>query len=77
MANLVSKHTYIDLCNILIGKVVNFKSDCQFFPNFDVTGKVLSINISSTSNEYIIKILRNGKKYDIGSNMSNLSFNIL
>ena len=73
--NLISKYTYSELCNQLIGKIVNFKSDCQFFPNFDVTGKVLSITISK-NNEYIIKILRNGKTYDIGSNMKNLNFTL-
>jgi hypothetical protein len=73
--NLISKYTYSELCNQLIGKIVNFKSDCQFFPNFDVTGKVLSITINK-NNEYIIKILRNGKTYDIGSNMKNLNFTL-
>lgn len=74
--NLVSKYSYNDLCQILIGKIVNFKSDCQFFPNFDVTGTVLRIDIAR-NNEFIIKIYRNGKKYDIGSKMHNLSFTIL
>lgn len=74
--NLVSKYSYNDLCQILIGKIANFKSDCQFFPNFDVTGTVLRIDIAR-NNEFIIKISRNGKKYDIGSKMHNLSFAIL
>ena len=74
--NLVSKYSYIELCNLLIGKIVNFKSDCQLFDNFDITGKVLSIDISKT-NEYMIKIMYKGKKYDIGSNMHNLSFQII
>ena len=46
--NLVSKYSYIELCNLLIGKRVNFKSDCQLFDNFDVTGKVINIDISKT-----------------------------
>ena len=71
--NLVSKYSYTELCNQLIGKIVNFKSDCQFFPNFDITGKVLTIDITK-NNEYLIKLLRNGKVYDIGSNMRNLNF---
>ena len=71
--NLVSKYNYTELCTQLIGKIVNFKSDCQIFPNFDVTGKVLAINITK-NNEYLIKLLRNGKVYDIGSNMRNLNF---
>ena len=72
----VSNYSYISLCKLLIGKTVNFKSDCQFFPYFDVTGKVISINIGN-NNEYIIKIERNNKIYDIGSNMQNLSFSIV
>ena len=75
MINLISKYSYNDLCSLLIGKIVNFKSDCQFFPNFNVTGRVLSIKISN-NNEYLIQILKDGKKYDIGSNMHNLSFDI-
>ena len=71
--NLVSKYSYTELCSQLIGKIVNFKSDCQFFPNFDVTGKVIAIDIAK-NNEYLIKLLRNGKVYDIGSNMRNLNF---
>lgn len=74
--NLVSKYSYNDLCQILIGKIVNFKSDCQFFSNFEVTGTVLRIDIAR-NNEFIIKISRNSKKYDIGSKMHNLSFTIL
>ena len=71
--NLVSKYSYTELCNQLIGKIVNFKSDCQFFFFFFITGKVLAINITK-NNEYLIKLLRNGKVYDIGSNMRNLNF---
>ena len=74
--NLVSKYGYSDLCKLLIGKTVNFKSDCQFFPNFDVTGIVLKIDIAK-NNEFIFKISRNNKKYDIGSRMHNLSFIVL
>jgi len=72
----VKNFKYQDLCNQLIGKIVNFKSDCQFFPNFDITGRVISITISP-NNEYLIHIIRNGKKYDIGSNMLNLRFDII
>lgn len=74
---LVSNYNYIDLCNLIIGKIVNFKSDCQFFPNFNMTGRVLSITINYT-NEFLIKIkTSNGKNYDIGSNMKNLTFEII
>ena len=73
----VSKYSYKDLCKLLIGKNVNFISDCQFFPNFNVTGYVISINIVS-NNEFLIHIKRNnGKYYDIGSHMHNLQFEIM
>ena len=73
---LISNYSYEELCNILMGKLVNLKSDCQIFPNFDVTGKVTNIVISKNK-EYIIKLLRNGKVYDIGSRMHNLRFSLL
>ena len=73
---LISNYSYEELCNILMGKLVNLKSDCQIFPNFDVTGKVTNIVISKNK-EYIIKLLRNGKVYDIGSYMHNLRFSLL
>ena len=73
----ILKYSYKDLCNLLIGKNVNFTSDCQFFPNFNITGYVISINIVS-NNEFLIHIKKsNGKYYDIGSHMHNLSFNIV
>ena len=75
MIHYVNKYSYIDLNKLLIGKIVRFKSDCDIFPNFDVTGKVISI--TPIKNELLIKILRNKKHYDIGSNMKNLSFEIL
>ena len=72
----VKKYTYENLCKKIIGKKVRFKSDCELFPNFDVTGNVLEINIKNS--EYIIKIKTNsGKLLDIGSNMKNLEFDIL
>ena len=73
---LISNYSYEELCNILMGKLVNLKSDCQIFPNFDVTGKVTNIVISKNK-EYIIKLLRNGKVYDIDSHMHNLRFSLL
>lgn len=73
---LISRFSYEKLCNVLIGNIVNFKSNCQIFPEFDITGLVLSVDIAK-NNEYIIKIIKNGKTYDIGSHMHNLSFNVL
>lgn len=78
MFNKVSKYSLQELSDILIGKNIRFISDCQLFPNFDVTGKVISINVAS-NNEYLIEIIKKGssKRYKIGSNMYNLQFSIL
>lgn len=78
MFNKVSKYSLQELSDILIGKNIRFISDCQLFPNFDVTGKVISINVAS-NNEYLIEIIKKGssKRYKIGSNMHNLQFSIL
>lgn len=76
MIKYVKNTSYIDLCNMLIGKKARFKSDCEFFPNFDITGIVKSIDIANY-NEIIFKISKNGKTYDIGSHMKNLSYEII
>lgn len=73
---LVKNYLIDELINILIGRTVHFKSDCEFFPNFDVTGKVLSYKLYN--NELLFKIkLPNGKLIDVGSNMKKLSFEII
>ena len=73
----ISKYSYQELCKLIIGKTVNFTSDCQFFPNFNVTGYVININIAS-NNEFLIHVKRsNGKIIDIGSHMHNLQFKII
>lgn len=62
--------------SLLSGKTVNFVSNCEFFPNFDVTGKVYKIE--KNINETLIYIkTKNGKKLTIGSNMKNLSYEIV
>lgn len=75
MIEYVSKHSYIELSK-LIGKKVRFKSDCEFFPNFDITGIVRSIDIGNYD-EYIFNIRRGNKDYHIGSHMRNLTYEIL
>ena len=77
MELLVKKYNYENLCKLLIGKKAKFLSDCEFFPNFKVIGRVLEINIANNG-EYLIKIRTNTNKIiDIGSNMYNLRFVIL
>ena len=73
---LVKKYNLYQLNELLIGKNVTFYSDCNLFNNFKVTGKVVSISVASNG-EYLFKVkIKNGKTYDIGSNMHNLSFEI-
>lgn len=75
MVNVKSK-TYEQLRGLL-GKKVHFKSDCELFPNFDVTGKVLEMRYGSNL-EIIFKFASfTGKTIDIGSNMKNLRYEIL
>ena len=60
----------------LISKKVNFKSDCELFPNFNITGKVIEYYIKG--NELVFKVkTSSGKTIDVGSNMKNLRYNIV
>ena len=61
---------------LLNGKNVRFVSDCEIFPNFDVTGKVLSIEIGK-NNEYIFKLRTSRRVISVGSNMKNLKVEFL
>jgi len=73
---ILKKYPYNKLTSKLLGKKVHFTSDCQLFPNFDVTGKV--INITLVQGIPLIKtILTNGKTIQIDGGMSNLSFELL
>ena len=54
----------------LRGSEVQFISDCEIFPNFDIIGKVKSISLEGS--EYIFTVLVKGKNIYIGSNMKNL-----
>lgn len=72
------KNSSINDLKKLVNHNVNFKSDCIFFPNFNVTGKVNTIKINKSGNA-IINITENTKhkQLDIDSNMSNLSYEII
>ena len=73
---LLSNLTYQNIIDLLYNKKVHFKSDCEFFPEFDVTGKIISTRIQNS--EIIITFKTDvGKTIDIGSNMKNLRFEIL
>ena len=51
-------------------RTIQFVSDCELFPNFDVTGKVMSISLEGS--EYVFNVFIKGKNIHIGSNMKNL-----
>lgn len=70
----VSKISYNELLS-LKGKNVRFISDCEIFPNFDVTGKVLSLEFNNNENIFVVKT--NRKIIHIGSNMKNLRLEYL
>lgn len=60
---------------MLKNKIVRFKSNCKTFRNFDVTGKV--IGLERKYNELIFTVRVRGKDIRIGSNMSELKYDIL
>lgn len=74
--NLVKNYSFEWLSFNLVGKNVQFISDCEFFPNFDVTLKISSIYLNN--NEIIFEgTVKNRKNFKIGSNMKNLQFKII
>ena len=58
----------------LLGKKVHMKSDCEFFPNFDVIGKIIEVNPGSNGETVMTMITASGKTIYIGSNMKNLRY---
>lgn len=76
--DLVKKYTYNQIKEMLNKKTVRFVSDCQFFPDFDVTGKVRYVDVASNGElMFHLKLLKSQKKIQIGYNMKNLKFEIL
>lgn len=73
----IKKYSFKQIILKLIGKTVHFTSDCEFFPNFNIVGKVISYYLKG--NEIILKtkVKNSNKIIDIGSNMKNLQFEIL
>ena len=68
----VKKMTYKELLTY-VGSRCEFRSNCEFFPNFHVIGKVESIDVER--HEYFIKVKSEptGKIIPISSNMLNLT----
>lgn len=74
---LVNKYSHRQIILKLIGKNVHFISDCEFFPNFNVIGKVISYYLKGNEIIFKTKIKNSSKIMDIGSNMKNLQFEIV
>ena len=73
---LVKKLKYTDLLT-LVGSRCQFKSDCEFFPNFDVIIQVQKIYFAK-NNEIIFEGKTKTKKIlKIGGNMKTLQFELL
>lgn len=68
----VKKLKYKELMEF-IGLRCEFRSDCEFFPNFHVIGIVSSIKLVKGEYEITVKTEPTGKLIPIGSNMRNLT----
>jgi len=73
----IKKYSFQNLIKMLIGKKVHMISDCEFFPNFNIKGKVLSYYIKGSELVFKIKTIPMKKTIDVGSNMKNLKFEII
>lgn len=74
---LISKYSYIWICNNLINKKIHFISDCEFFPNFNIEGYIKDIKLSKSTSEILFTVAVKNKTLTIGSNMKNLQFEIM
>lgn len=75
--DLISKYSYIWMCNNLMNKKIHFISDCEFFPNFNIEGYIKDINLSKSTSEILFTVAVKNKTLTIGSNMKNLQFEIM
>lgn len=74
---LISKYSYIWVCNNLMNKKIHFISDCEFFPNFNIEGYIKDIKLSKSTSEILFTVAVKNKTLTIGSNMKNLQFEIM
>lgn len=74
---LISKYSYIWMCNNLMNKKIHFISDCEFFPNFNIEGYIKDIKLSKSTSEILFTVAVKNKTLTIGSNMKNLQFEIM
>ena len=73
----ISTYSFPVLIKMLNGKKVHMVSDCEFFPNFDITGQIIGYRINNNELIFKVKIFKNSKIVDVGSNMKNLSFELI
>lgn len=73
---LLSNLTYEQISTSLYNKNIHFTSDCEFFPEFDVIGKIIKTRIQNTEIVMTFKT-KQGRVIDIGSHMKNLRYEIL
>lgn len=74
MFKSIKNYTINELYN-LIGKNISFISDCEFFPNFNVSGKLIKLDIKN--NEILFTLdIHSKKNFVVGSNMKNLKIEI-
>lgn len=74
---LVKKYSVPNLIKKLVGQKVKMTSNCEFFPNFNITGKVLSYYMNGTELVFKVKTIPSQKTIDVGCNMKNLKFSII
>lgn len=73
---LVKKESFTSLIKNIVGNKCHFTSTCEFFPNFNVKGLIISYYIRGS--ELIFKMKTNsGKIIDIGSNMKELKYEVI
>ena len=73
---LVNKLSFIQIQKELLGKRARFKSDCEFFPKFDVMGRVTKCYV--TNGETILEVLTlNNRQIKIGSKIKNIRYELL
>ena len=73
---LLSNLTYEQITTSLYNKNIHFTSDCEYFPEFDVIGKIIKTRIQNAEIVMTFKT-KQGRVIDIGSHMKNLRYEIL
>ena len=73
----ISKYSFIDIVKMLNNKYIHFTSDCYLFPNFDVNVYIYNVELKNNEILFYCKEQKTNKKLTIGSNMSNLMFEII